>query len=134
MVKNENHGFVFYANGLPFDEQQDFQDFVAHIPTSISDTKTLFDVFFEKLQFPGYFGFNWNALSDCLRDLSWVQQYRVVVLHHDLPNLAKEDLFIYLDVLQECTESWKPGEEHKLVIAFPKDVESAVLNILGDQK
>jgi hypothetical protein len=56
----------------------------------------------------------------------------VVILHHDLPNLTKEDLAIYLDVLQESTLSWKPGEDHRLIVAFPKELESAVLGVLHD--
>lgn len=126
---NGNHGFVFYADRPPFDEQEDF---IAEIPASVGDTKTLFDVYSEKLQLPGYFGFNWNALSECLRDLAWIVQYRVILLHHDLPNLETDDLAIYLDVLQECTESWKPGEHHKLVVAFPNEAEIQVLNILHE--
>ena len=130
MANDKDHSFAFYANNPPFDERQDF---VAHVPTSIGDTKTLFDVLFEKLELPGYFGFNWNALSDCLGDLSWLKQFRVVVLHHDLPKLPKEDLSIYLDILRECMGSWKPGEDHQLVVAFPEGVETAVLNVLNDQ-
>jgi hypothetical protein len=129
MANDKTHGFVFYANSPPFDEQQDF---VAHIPKSIGDVKTLLDVLFEKLELPGYFGFNWDALSECLEDLSWLKQYRVVILHHDLPKLPKADLSIYLNILQECTRSWKPGEDHQLIVAFPKDCETEVLDILND--
>lgn len=123
----EYPGFVFYAKSPMFDEQRDF---VAHIPASIDDTKTLFEVLFERLQLPGYFGFNWDALSDCLRDLSWLERHRVILIHHDLPKLAKEELSIYLNVLRQGTESWKQGEDHELVIAFPKSVENEVRNIV----
>jgi RNAse (barnase) inhibitor barstar len=129
MTQQENCGFLFYTDGLSFDERQDF---VVHIPPSIKDVNTLFEVFIDKLRLPGYFGFNWNALLDCLWDLSWIEQYRVVILHRDLPNLAKEDLSHYLDVLRESTKSWKPGEQHELVVAFPKSVETTVHNLLID--
>lgn len=131
MNEISHHGFLFFANNPPFDEQQDF---VARIPTSIRDTKTLFDQLFEKLQLPGYFGFNWNALSDCLRDLSWLKHYRVVMAHYDLPSLPKEELSTYLGILRECIANWKPCENHQLVVAFPKGVETVVLQILKDQE
>lgn len=127
----EYHGFVFYANSPAFDEQQDF---VAHIAASIGDTKTLFDVLFHKMQLPGYFGFNWDALSDCLRDLSWIEQRRVIIVHHDVPHLTTEDLSTYLSVLEQGMESWKPSEDHQLVVAFPKECETAVVNIVDHQE
>lgn len=41
----------------------------------------LFDVFFDAFQFPSYFGRNWPAFVELLRDLSWMSQpaYLVVV-------------------------------------------------------
>jgi len=127
MANNPNFGFVYYANRPVFDAQQDF---VADMPPSIGDTKMLFDVLYDRLQLPGYFGFNWNALSDCLRDLSWIKERRVVLLHHDLPNLPPDDVYIYLDVLLECVSSWKPTEGHELIAAFPNQVTSAIQSIL----
>ena len=131
MANDKKLDFVFYTNSLPFDEQQDF---VAHIPTSIGDTATLFRVLFENLELPGYFGFNWDALSECLRDLSWLTKYRVVVFHHDLPRLPKDDLVTYLDILRECTGSWEPGEDHELVVAFPEECQSSVLGAMNVQE
>lgn len=32
----------------------------------------LFDAFGRDLGFPAYFGHNWNAVADCLRDWSWI--------------------------------------------------------------
>ncbi|WP_314247220.1 barstar family protein [Streptomyces sp. DSM 40907] len=36
------------------------------------DTDTVFLQFYDRLKLPDYFGWNWNALLDCLRDLNWL--------------------------------------------------------------
>ena len=60
-------------------------------------------VFKRELQFPEYFGENWDALRDCLRDLSWLSENKVVIYHEELPRLVAEgDLATYLDILH-CT-------------------------------
>ncbi|WP_390898818.1 barstar family protein [Streptomyces cynarae] len=36
------------------------------------DTDAVFQQFYDGLRLPDYFGWNWDALSDCLRDLKWL--------------------------------------------------------------
>ncbi len=58
------------------------------------------------LRFPAYFGHNWDALEDCLSDLSWLPPGGYVLLfeHVDaLQNAAGEDFDILLDILAEVT-------------------------------
>jgi len=38
----------------------------------IEEDRQLFDYLAEALGFPDYFGRNWDAVDECLRDLSWV--------------------------------------------------------------
>lgn len=42
----------------------------------VNEDMTDIDIFFKKvskkLEFPDYFGYNWNALNDCLQDFSWL--------------------------------------------------------------
>ena len=64
----------------------------------------LFKEIREKLKFP-YFGDNWNALRDCLCDLSWLNVEQVNLVQEGIP-LANntEDLQMYIRVLLEASE------------------------------
>ncbi|MBZ0119447.1 MAG: barstar family protein [Sandaracinaceae bacterium] len=102
--------------------------FIVRIPPGLSSAETLLQALYDQAGLPGYFGFNWQALSDCLRDLHWVDCRQVVLLHTDLPALPLQDLMSYLDVLAECVASWVPGEEHSLTVIFPS---AARLQVAG---
>lgn len=120
--------FFFQAEALGIDEQRDY---VARLPTSLRDREALFTALKHALGLPEYFGRNWDALSECLRDLSWIKQHRVILLHEDLPQLDPKTLKVYLDVLSECIEDWKPSEEHQLIVVFPEDATNAMAQLLG---
>ena len=85
----------------------------------------------DKLEFPAYFGRNWDALEECLRDLSWLPANQAICLiHEDLPLRAgSRDREIYLSLLAECpTKSDRP---HPIRVVFPsatKAIVQAVLN------
>ena len=95
-------------------------DKVVTIPSSIVDRDALFSAYVKRLGLPDYFGGNWDAFSECLRDLSWVGEKRVVIVHEDVPQMEASVLSIYVDVLRECVLDWEPDEEHELVVVFPK--------------
>jgi hypothetical protein len=56
------------------------------------------------LGFPAWFGHNWDALEDCLTDLSW----RPAPAHVLLIENAKpgDDLGVLTDILRSSAESW----------------------------
>ena len=58
------------------------------------------------LRFPGWFGGNWDALEDCLTDLSWVKADGHVLLIEDVSGLTADDFGVFRDVLSSSAEYW----------------------------
>lgn len=61
------------------------------------------------LDFPSWFGHNWDALADCLNDLSWLpgDGYVLVLAHaDDLRVAAEDDFLILLEILQDAADEW----------------------------
>ena len=54
--------------------------------------------------FPDWFGGNWDALEDCLGDLSWREGEGTVLLVEDFS--AGDELGILIDILRSCAEAW----------------------------
>jgi len=90
--------------------------FVSIINDNFSEDD-LFNEYYTKFQFP-YFGFNWNALQDCLGGLEWIKQKDVFVYHPKLPQLNEIHLEIYLDILCCTVGLWKKWEEHNFEVYF----------------
>ncbi len=64
----------------------------------------------EALQFPDYFGFNWDALEDCLTDLSWFAAEGFVIAYDYFGVLARHDpdeADTALDILVDSAEYWR---------------------------
>lgn len=99
--------------------------FVVHL-SGISSKDELFKQLSDKLEMPDYFGHNWDALSDCLRDFHWIEQQKIILAHDDFPQLNEHELSIYLQLLFEAVQDWKEGEEHILEVVFPESVRSLV--------
>jgi hypothetical protein len=104
--------------------------FVATIPRGITDKAILFDAYASSVMVPEYCG-NWDALLDCLRDLSWIEEPRVVVLHDDVPALPAGDLRKYLYVLMTSVED-QQGNGHTITPVFPSNAEATVCETLSD--
>ena len=106
--------------------------FVVHL-SGVIGKKDLLKQLSDKLEFPNYFGLNWDALFDCLRDLHWIEQQKIILVHDDLPKLIENEFKIYLDVLVDSIQDWEEGEEHSLEVVFPKSVkEQHLLNSYYD--
>jgi hypothetical protein len=62
------------------------------------------------LQFPLYFGENWNAFNDCVNDLEWAAGEAYILLVSDAPYLLShadsEDFRILIKMLSIANEAW----------------------------
>ena len=60
---------------------------IAEISAKRIKTKAdLLDAIAEAMNFPAYFGKNWDALEDCLRDLEWISaKGYALLIHHSQP-------------------------------------------------
>ena len=105
-------------------------DFVAWVPDRITTRDQLFTALQQELGFPSYFGRNWDALYDCLGDLSWIANSRVILAHKAIPNLDAIALGVYFHVLADCVTDWKPGEQHELLVVFPQHARTEVCRII----
>jgi RNAse (barnase) inhibitor barstar len=109
------------------------QAWIAHIPRNLDDKLDLFRSLSGQLQFPNYFGHNWDALFDCLCDLHWIPNYEVCILHDDLPlKGSNEDQESYIAVLKDACKSWKQGNGHVLIILFPSEYKTSISSCIND--
>jgi RNAse (barnase) inhibitor barstar len=59
-----------------------------------------------RLGFPAWFGENWDALEDCLTDLSWLEGEGYVVVFEGFQFLPADELGVLIDVVISAAEFW----------------------------
>jgi len=96
--------------------------------SSISSEEELFDHLSFELHFPDYFGRNWNALLDCLRDLdSWIPAKGYVLLYKNPKKLMTKslaDFKIFLEIVEEASEFWNSqGVRFLLIVEVNEDLK-----------
>lgn len=72
--------------------------------------------------FPASFGGNWDALADCLQDLSWLAEPGTVALLRgdaDFGVAAPDEHAMLLEILAASAEYWQP--RGRVFIAFSED-------------
>ena len=73
---------------------------------SISGKASLMQDIAKALGFPDWFGDNWDALEDCLTDLSWREAEGHVLVFEGFQFLPEDDLGVLIDVLISAAEFW----------------------------
>ena len=91
--------------------------------SAITNESTLFEEMARAFRFPDYFGHNWSALTDCLRDLRDLESTRIALLWVDADASLDADLQTFLDATRvldgvgsELAEDDELGKAHQLEV------------------
>lgn len=75
------------------------------------------------LEFPEYYGANWDALEECLNDMSWRSGPIALHISH-ADALAPELLHTLIDIFSDAAEAWhEEGRACSLFLSDQKDSE-----------
>lgn len=114
-------------------EELDPSTLVVRVPTGIDRKQTLLRTFATQLRFSNYFGWNWDALRDCLSDLNWLDPMpqRIVIRHDDIPLAADSGAAtIYLSILDELARNTPPP---KFEVVFPEHHAAFIRDLWKNQ-
>lgn len=119
--------FTFVADPAAYREPGTL---VVHVPAKARGKEKLLDVLARGLRFPKYFGWNWDAADECLRDLSWLAGVeRVAIVHEGLPFSTRgEFLMPYLQLLADVVRARDADDaKPKLIVVFSERVWTVVV-------
>lgn len=86
----------------------------------IEDKKTFLIEFSDKFKFPEYFGFNWDAFSDCITDLSWINSENgFLIIYKNSYNFRSnkpDEWKIANEILLEAMDYWNEQGKSMIII------------------
>lgn len=88
-----------------------------------------FDEVAAALQFPYYFGENWDALNDCITDLEWLHAGAVVLCVTDAGRLLEAsaaDASKFVAVIKAAAKAWNHQGKSNTAKAFHIVMQSSV--------
>jgi RNAse (barnase) inhibitor barstar len=88
------------------------------------------------LNFPEWFGKNWDALNDCLTDLSWLSGRGWVIVLENSKDLASRKPQVFhsaVEVFQSANDYWrKAGKPFWVLFHGPRDWVTGLERFDGD--
>ena len=125
-MDNTNHGKCIFLSKLDTDVAS------STYPTNriqikidgsrVADAKGLMGVISRAMNFPNYFGWNWDALEECLSDLEWLSADAYDFHWETASTLllsSPADFFMFLEVFASVSQEWH--ERGKLFRLFVRD-------------
>ena len=88
------------------------------------------------LNFPKWFGKNWDALNDCLTDLSWLDGQGWVIIFENSKDLASRKPQVFhsaVEVFQSANDYWRQaGKPFWVLFHGPSDWVTGMERFHGD--
>ncbi len=100
-------------------------DFILQIPDGIETEDQLYELYSTSGRFPDYFGWNWNALEECVIDWEWIESKRIFLVHDGIPfktDMAKRDIYLSI-VVGRSLELQSDASKKMIIIFSPIDRE-----------
>ncbi|MGI8333354.1 barstar family protein [Actinomadura scrupuli] len=87
---------------------------------TVTDKEEFLEMSAEGLEFPDWFGHNWDALADCLTDLTWATSMAgYLIVYAGWQALAQEEPESFstaIDILAEAVDLWRDTETPMTVL------------------
>lgn len=84
---------------------------------------SLLKEFKERFFFPDYFGYNFNALDECLSDLEWLEAEKYLVVIRDIDLVLSKDPGAFNDfilIMEATVKEWNQGRQYGAQSNLPK--------------
>ena len=86
---------------------------------TIESKQQILDIYKNELNFPDYFGNNWDAFNDCMRSLTELVEPEYIYVYHSSQIGADRDILkIYIDILCSLSVYWTKYTEIKIRFYF----------------
>lgn len=81
----------------------------------------VFQEFKDVFKIPSYFGYNWDALDECLNDLDWITADKYILIIKDFNNVKaqKKDIKLLIDIMLSVINEWVNGRYYNS--SFPTE-------------
>lgn len=101
-----------FAADLALEEASESLDYpLLRIDLSrVADREGFLDAVGKALSFPDWYGHNWDALADCLTDMSWLAADGYVIALENADGFARAhpaDFAMALSVFQDAADTWR---------------------------
>ena len=105
---------------------------IVTVPEGWTTKSEVFQFYAKELEFPDYFGNNWDAFSECVNDFVFRPPLQIHFIHTDIPLVNnRKEASIYLDILFMCFET----ESGSCLIGhFPDILVNEIKDLLFETK